>query len=148
MDDETGIIHWDIPFAPGKLMAEGIGEDGNVESSYVIVTSGRPYAITVSSDRDSFEKPGDVAHVYINIVDENGVPVKLADNEITFRITGHAELLALESGDNFDMGNYRDNRQRVNWGKLLGYVRAIETGPVTITLTSPLLKSATLKLNQ
>lgn len=147
MDDDTGIIHWDIPFAPGKLTAEGIGENGSVESSYTIATSGRPYAITVSSDRDSFEKPGDVAHVYIDIVDENGIPVKLADNEITVKISGPAELLALESGDNFDMGNYRDNRQRVYRGKLLGYVKAMEAGPVTVTLTSPLLKTATLKLD-
>lgn len=147
MDDETGIIHWDIPFAPGKLMAEGIGEDGNVESSYYIATSGRPYAITVSADRDSFEKAGEVAHIYFNIVDENGIPVKLADNEVTVRINGPAELLALESGDNSDMGNYRDNRQRVYRGKLLGYVKALEPGPVTITVTSPLLKPATLKLN-
>lgn len=147
MDDETGIILWDIPFTPGKLMAEGIGEDGSVESSYTISTSGRPYAITVSSDRNSFEKAGDVAHVYINIVDENGIPVKLADNEVTVRLSGPAELLALESGDNFDMGNYRDNRQRVNRGKLLGYVRAMEAGPVTISITSPLLKSATMKFD-
>ena len=127
-------------------MAEGIGEDGDVESSYTVATSGRPYAITVSADRDSFEKAGDVAHVFINIVDENGIPVKLADNEVTVRINGPAELLALESGDNSDMGNYRDNRQRVYRGKLLGYVRAMETGPVSITFISPLLKSATIEL--
>ena len=146
-DDETGIIYWDIPFAPGKLMAEGVGEDGKAESSYAIETSGRPYAIKASADRASFEKPGDVAHVYMEIVDEKGVPVKLADNEITVRIAGPAELLALESGDNFDMGNYRDNRQRVYRGKLLGYVRSLEEGPVTISFTSPLLKGATLKLD-
>ncbi|MDE6193315.1 MAG: DUF4982 domain-containing protein [Muribaculaceae bacterium] len=145
-DDATGIIHWDIPFAPGRLMAEGIGENGDVESSYTVATSGRPYAITVSADRDSFEKAGDVAHVFINIVDENGIPVKLADNEVTVRINGLAELLALESGDNSDMGNYRDNRQRVYRGKLLGYVKALEAGPVVITVTSPLLKSACLNL--
>ena len=145
-DDATGIIHWDMPFAPGRLMAEGIGEDGDVESSYTVATSGRPYAITVSADRDSFGKAGDVAHVFINIVDENGIPVKLADNEVTVRINGPAELLALESGDNFDMGNYRDNRQRVYRGKLLGYVKALEAGPVVITVTSPLLKSACLNL--
>lgn len=147
MDDNTGIIYWDISFAPGNLVAEGIGEDGRVESTYSIATSGRPYAITATADRDSFEKSGDVAHIYVEIVDENGIPVKLADNEITVKISGHAELLALESGDNFDMGNYRDNRQRVYRGKLLGYVKALEAGPVTITLTSPLLKSETLKLN-
>lgn len=145
MDDNTGIIHWDVPFAPGRLVAEGIGEDGQAESSYEIMTSGRPYAITISSDRDSFEKEGDVAHLYIEIVDENGVPVKLADNEVTVRVSGPSELIALESGDNFDMGNYRDNRQRVYRGKLLGYLRATGAGSVKVDVRSPLLKSATLE---
>lgn len=144
-DDNTGIIHWDIPFASGKLVAEGIGEDGNVESSYEIATSGRPYAIKVSADRDKFEKAGDLAHLYIEIVDENGVPVKLADNEVTVRISGPAELIALESGDNFDMGNYRDNRQRVYRGKLLGYLRSVGNGPVSIKVSSPLLKGDMLE---
>ena len=148
MDDNTGIIHWDIPFAPGKLVAEGLDEDGNVGSSYEIATSGRPYAIKVAADRDKFEKAGDLAHLYIEIVDENGVPVKLADNEVSVRISGPAELIALESGDNYDMGNYRDNRQRVYRGKLLGYIRAIDgDGPVEIEVRSPLLKSGQLRID-
>ena len=145
MDDNTGIIHWDIPFAPGTLVAEGIGEDGSVESSYSIATSGRPYAIKVSSDRGTFDKAGEVAHMYIEIVDEEGHPVKVADNEVTVRVSGPAKLLALESGDNSDMGNYRDNRQRVYRGRLTGYLRSTESGPITVSFTSPLLKSATLK---
>lgn len=143
MDDATGIIYWDIPFAPGRLVAEGIGADGNVESSYAITTSGRPYAITVSADRESFANPNEVAHLFIEIVDENGIPVKLADNEISVRIQGPAELLALESGDNFDMGNFRDNRQRVYRGNLLGYIRSTGEGAVSVTVSSPLLKPAT-----
>ncbi|MDE6631868.1 MAG: DUF4982 domain-containing protein [Muribaculaceae bacterium] len=148
MDDNTGIIHWDIPFAPGKLVAEGIGDDGHVESSYEIATSGRPYAIKLSADRDKLDKAGDLVHLFIEIVDENGVPVKLADNEVTVRISGPAELIALESGDNYDMGNYRDNRQRVYRGKLLGYMRAIDgEGPVKIEVRSPLLKSGYLRID-
>ncbi len=146
MDDSTGIIYWDVPFAPGKLVAEGIGKDGNVESSYEIATSGRPYSIKISADRDSFENPGDLAHLFIEIEDENGVPVKLADNEVTVRVTGPAELIALESGDNYDMGNYRDNRQRVYRGKLLGYLRSTGEGPVTVEVRSPLLKGDSIKI--
>ena len=170
MDDATGIIHWDIPFAPGKLTAEGVGENGGVQSSYTISTSGRPYAIKASADRNSFDRPGEVAHITIGIVDENGVPVKLADNEVTVTIEGPAEIIALESGDNSDMGNYRDNRQRVFRGNLIAYVRSIDPSkkpeprngrnrhfggkpkaidpdaPVTITLTSPLLKPTTVTI--
>ena len=168
-DDETGIIHWEIPYSPGTLVAEGLNSKGEIESSYTIHTSGRPYALKISSDKDEFTKPGEVAHLFIEVVDENGLPVKMADNEVTVRIHGDAKLLALESGDNTDMGNYRDNRQRVHGGKLLGYLKyhnddpkpknqrqmnfdflqqnhAPENGKILVEVTSPYLKPATLTI--
>lgn len=50
-DDKTGIIHWDIPYQPGELKAEGCDNIGKVVSSYLIKTSGRPYALRVLADR-------------------------------------------------------------------------------------------------
>ena len=155
--DDTGIIHWDIPYRPGKLVAEGIGkpyalnlnESDSVMSSYEITTSGRPYALEVSSDVDGFGEAGQVAHVAVEVVDEYGVPVKLADNNVTVRVEGGGRLLALESGDNFDMGNYRDNRQRVFRGRLLAYVVCTDpVEPVRVTASSPLLKPATIDIIQ
>ena len=169
-DDETGIIHWEIPYAPGELVAEGLDNEGNVESSYTIHTSGRPYALKLSSDVEKFSEPGQVAHLFIEVVDENGVPVKQADNEVTVRVRGDAKLLALESGDNTDMGNYRDNRQRVYQGKLLGYLKnhnddpkprnqrprpfdftmpeqMPEDGSIIIEVTSPYLKPASITIH-
>lgn len=153
-DDNTGIIHWDVPFSPGKLTAQGIGKNGAPESDYTIATSGRPYRLKATSDIDSFTKEGEIAHVTIEVLDENGIPVKLADNEITVKVKGGGELLALESGDNSDMGNYRDNRQRVFRGRLLAYIRHTSTSgespaasvPVEIEVSSPLLLPATLRI--
>lgn len=149
MDDKTGVIHWDIPFIPGKLTAEGIGSNGKAESSYTIATSGRPYQLKAVSDKADFTKKGEVAHVTIEVLDENGVPVKLADNEITVRVKGGGELLALEAGDNSDMGDYRDNRQRVFRGRLLAYIRCTDTSsPTDIRITSPLLTPTDLRIKK
>lgn len=145
-DDNTGIIHWDVLFSPGKLTAQGIGKNGTPESDYTIATSGRPYRLKATSDIDSFKKDGEIAHVTIEVLDENGIPVKLADNEITVRVKGGGELLALESGDNSDMGNYRDNHQRVFRGRLLAYIRHTSTGSTEIEVSSPLLLPATLRI--
>lgn len=171
-DDETGIIHWEIPFVPGTLIAQGLNDSGEVESSYTIQTTGRPYALRISSDKNEFTAPGQTAHIFIEVVDENGNLVKQADNNITVRVSGNAKLLALENGDNSDMGNFHDNVQRVHNGKLLGYLRSIDptkepkqkqirrpsfdfdtaspTDPseVTIRVSSPLLKPATLIIKQ
>lgn len=146
-DDGTGVIYWDIPYSPGKLTAKGIGKNGEVESEYSIATSGRPYKLAVTSDRKEFTEPGQVAHVTVEVLDENGLPVKLADNNVTVNVKGGAELLGLEAGDNSDMGNYRDNRQRVFRGRLLAYIRCTDPAqPVTLRFTSPLLQPATLTL--
>lgn len=147
MDDKTGVIYWDIPYTPGKLTARGLDKNGNVESQYSIATSGRPYQLSATSDRKEFTKAGQVTHVSIEVLDENGIPVKLADNNVKVHVQGGAELLGLEAGDNSDMGNYRDNSQRVFRGRLLAYIRCVDPNqPVRISFTSPLLKSAELQI--
>ena len=149
-DDNTGIIHWDVPFLPGKLTAQGIGKNGDPESDYTITTSGRPYRLDATSDIDSFTKDGEIAHVTIEVLDENGIPVKLADNEITVKVKGGGELLALESGDNSDMGNFRDNRQRVFRGRLLAYIRRTahgSTSPSGEDIVSPVPEAVEIEIS-
>lgn len=167
-DDATGIISWDIPYQPGTLQAQAIGKDGEVTATYDIVTSGRPYALRISADTDSLDDSTSPAHVIVEVVDEDGNLVKLADNEITLRVDGDARLLALDSGNNADMGDYTDNRQRVYEGRLIAYVAKgkdinrrqrgfpgfqpermgnnPDSGKIRITATSPLLKKAMLEL--
>lgn len=146
-DVKSGIIHWDIPYEAGELRAEGCDEAGNVLSSYAVRSSGLPYALRVTADCDSLTADRRVAHVLVEVVDEQGVPVRLADNEITCRIEGPARLLGLENGDNGDMSEHRDNRQRVWHGRLLAYVQATgETGDIRIRFTSPLLQKAEVVL--
>lgn len=147
-DDKIGMIYWDVPFSPGTLSVEAIGKDGNVIATDSLQTSGRPFALKVTSDVDALDKDCSVAHVTVEVVDENGVPVKLADNNITCRIEGPAKLLGLEGSDNTDMGDYRDNKQRVYGGRLLAYIKSKpdEKGMATIRFTSPLLKSASISI--
>lgn len=145
-DDKTGIIHWDIPYAPGELKAEGCDREGNVLSEYVIRSSERPYSLSVSVDKTRISGR-EVAHVLIEVLDENGVLVKLADNEITCSIEGATVLLGLEGSNNSDMSDYTDNRHRAYHGKLLAYISpGKEKGDVTMKFTSPLLKSAELTI--
>ena len=147
-DDRTGIISWDIAFQPGQLKAEGCDKEGKVLSAYTITTSGRPYAIRATADRTVLSKEHATAHITVEVTDENGIPVKLADNNITCRIEGPARLLGMEGSDNSDMGNYRDNRQRVYHGRLLTYIQTTgNTGQVRVSFSSPLLKGTEVMFN-
>lgn len=165
---ESGIIGWDVPYSAGTLRAVGYDASGKEVSSYEIKTSLRPYALRVRADRTALAK-GDVSHLIVEVVDDNGNFVPLADNQITCTIEGPAHLLGLEGSDNSDMGDYTDNVQRAFQGRLLAYVRggtspvpafrgrpgapqpayggpAPASGPVTVRFTAPLLKSAEITL--
>jgi beta-galactosidase/beta-glucuronidase len=145
-DDNTGIIYWDIPYKPGKLEVTGM-KDGKEVAKHSIQTSGRSYSITATPDKSRLSAKKELVHINLQIVDQNGVPVVLTDDEVTCTITGPARLLGLESANNSDMTNYRDNSQRVFNGRMLAYIQSTgNKGEVNITFSAPWLKSTKVTL--
>ena len=146
--EKSGIIHWDIPFQPGKLVCEACNAQGKQVASYAITTSGRPYALRVVADRTELPSGrASVAHLTVEVVDEQGVVVKLADNEISCHVSGPARLLGLEGSDNRDMSPAQQPHRRVYHGRLLAYIQTDgSAGEVSVRFSSPLLQEATVKL--
>jgi beta-galactosidase len=143
---EKGILYWDIPFEEGKLEVIGIS-NGKEACRYAINTSGRPDGISAKPDIEVVKTNG-VVQIELQIIDEKGNPVLLADNEIKCTIDGLAKLLGLEASNNEDMGNYKDNRQRVYQGRLIAYLKGTnEPGKVKLTFSSPWLKSAEVSVD-
>lgn len=146
-DDQTGIIHWDIPYQAGKLEVVGMNSAGKEAARYQIQTSGRPYALRISCGKPALAKERDLACVEVQVVDEKGVPVMLSDDELVCDILGPAKLLGLEASNNADMTDYTDNRHRVFNGKILAYIQTTgETGLVKIRFSAPWLQPAQLEL--
>ncbi|MBQ4174430.1 MAG: DUF4982 domain-containing protein, partial [Prevotella sp.] len=145
LDSATGVLYWDITYQAGTLKAEGTKS----HVSYEIKTSGRPYALRILSDKKVLKGNGEVAHLTIEIVDEEGNVVKLGDNDITCMVTGAGRLLALENSNIQDTSNLRDFHQRAYQGRLLAYVQSTDqSGKITIRVSSPLLQDAVLVFNE
>ena len=146
-DDNTGIIYWDIPFANGKLEVVGLDKNDKEVTRYAIQSSKKPHALKIISADTEISKERGLAQVVVQVVDENGVPVMLSDNELTCHIAGQGKLLGLEASNNSDMGDYTDNVQRAFHGRLLAYVQATgETGKIAVKFTSPWLKDAQVEI--
>ncbi len=142
-DNETGVYFWEIPFAPGKLEVLGLSAEGKEEVRSFVQTSKQPHAIVIQPDKTEISANKGLAQIEIGIVDEDGTPVPLSDNEITCTVSGPAKLLGLEAGNATDMSDYTDNKQRVYMGKMIAYVQATgEPGAVEVAFSSPWLKSA------
>lgn len=147
-DNNTGIIYWDIPFATGKLEVIGLDKNNAEVSRYAILSSDQPYALTIQQSETSISKDKGLAQIVVQVVDKQGIPVMISDNEVTCQISGPAKLLGLEASNNEDMSDYTDNKQRVFHGRILAYLQASGTeGQIKVRFTSPWLKPIETTIN-
>ena len=143
-DDEHAIISWDVAYAPGSFKVIAYKDGKEVESN-VVKTTKAPYAIKATLLENEPVQAGQVCHVMIEVVDEDGNRVMNADNEIRCRIENGAHLLAMDNADPSDMGNHRDNKERVNMGRLLTYVKVNEPG-AKIKFSANWIRSAEIEI--
>lgn len=146
-DPKTGIIYWDIPYAKGKLEVVGVNSENTQVCSFAIKSSDRPQAITATTDLAVINKNRGLAQVVVQVVDKDGIPVMISDNEITCTIEGPAKLLGLEASNNADMSNYSDNVHRVYNGRLIAYIQANgKAGKIEVKFSAPWLKGAIVRV--
>ena len=146
-NEETFATTWEIPFKAGELKVEALDENGKVVAEHTLYTCDKPEAISAKADVNVISKERGVTQIELQIVDKNGRPVFLSDNEIACRIEGPVKLLGMESGSNTDMTGNKEQRRRVYQGRLIAYVQATgEGGEAKVTFTSPWLESSVVEL--
>jgi beta-galactosidase len=145
----TSDLHltWDVPYEPGKLTAVGT-RDGKTVVTIEIMTTGEPARIYLSADRMSMlADRRDVVHITVEIHDENGSLVPVADNLVTFSIEGEGKLVGVDNGDPRSHEDFKAKQRKAFNGLCLAIVQSTAAaGPIRITASSPSLMPDTLKL--
>lgn len=137
----TGDLHltWDVEYQPGEIKAVGLRDGKTYEE--VIRTAGDPAQLRVTVDRPSFRaKPGDVAHITVEVLDADGNFCPYADNLIRFQVDG-ARLIGVESGNMADLSSVKADSRKAFSGMCLGIVAADAPGPVSVEVSSEGMKS-------
>ena len=145
----TADLHlaWDVPYEPGTLKAVGY-RDGKEICTAVVSTTGEPAAIRLSVDRSAVTASGqDVAHVTVQVLDEQGRVVPTADNEITFELQGAGKLIGVDNGDPQSHEDYRANHRKAFNGLCLAIVQASrKPGTIRFVARADGLKEAALEI--
>lgn len=152
--DSIGLITWEVPYEPGVLTVEAFDASDKAIASDTVATTGRPYALRATE----LDRRDGVLQVLVEVVDEQGRLVRLADNEITCTIgegrrrrrrpdasQSGFRLLGMENGDNADMTSHRDGRERAHRGTVVAYFALPEGADAAlpqIRFSSPLLQPA------
>jgi hypothetical protein len=131
-DFEDRILKWMVPFEAGTLKAHaGSGED---QVEYLLSTSGPVQEIVLESDKNSMAADGyEVVHITARLLDATGNTVLHADEEISFRVEGPAQIIGTDNGSNVVRDNYTSNNLMTANGQCLLILQSKrENGPVRV----------------
>ncbi|MGD0904480.1 MAG: beta-galactosidase GalA [Terracidiphilus sp.] len=91
-------LEWNVKYAPGQLIAKGVRDGKPIEAT--VETTGNPATVQLTADRTKLAANNmDIAVVKVAILDALGRVVPVANNKVTFTLTGPAKLIGVGNGD-------------------------------------------------
>jgi beta-galactosidase len=143
----NGHVAWNVPYAPGTVVANGYDTYGHLIASDDAQTTGAPASIKLIPDRFTLFADGeDVVPVEVDVVDSAGRIVPDAStNRISFYVTGVGTIAGVGNGNPSDHDPDQSNNRLVFNGKALVLVGGGERpGAITLTATSDGLSPASV----
>jgi beta-galactosidase len=144
----TSDLHltWDVPYEPGILKSVG-RKNGKIVTEEIRTTS-KPAAIRFSADRKEIKADShDIVNIKIEIIDENGLVVPTAANQVEFKVIGEGILIGTDNGNPQDKTSMKSKQRNCYNGLALVVIQSTEkSGNINLTATSAGLKDAVLQV--
>jgi beta-galactosidase len=144
----NGHVEWKVKFQPGSIEVRG-SKGGKIVLTEKRETVGPPARIVLTADRGSIDANGeDVSMLRVEVQDAQGRLHPVADNEISFSVTGPGKLIGLGNGDPSSHESDKGSMRRVFNGLAQAIVQASkQPGTIALTASASGLESTTLTLN-
>lgn len=148
---ENDRLDWDVTYEPGELKAVGYDSSGRVLDSTQRRTAGHPSALLIALEpAPKFADGEGIVVANVSVVDAVGNPCPLADNEVTFALSGNAELLGLGNGNPLSHEADKGSRSRRAYhGLCQAIIQGLAKGFTgELRVTAPGLQSATVTVGR
>ena len=131
-------LMWKVPYAAGTLEARG-WRGGQLVLTAKRETTGAPALLLLVADRDAISADGeDVAVVEVRVVDAEGRGVPVADDEVTFQVSGPARLIGVGNGDPSSHEADKGESRRAFNGRCMAIVQATkQPGEIRVEGAAP-----------
>ena len=128
-------IRWDdVKYQPGELKVIAY-KNGEKWAEDVVKTTTEPAGLKLSADRETFNADGkDLSFITVKVLDENGLFVANANNQIEFEIEGPGKIIATDNGDPTDMVAFSSLTRKAFSGMALAIVQSNKNEKGTITI--------------
>jgi beta-galactosidase len=137
-------LAWNVAYAPGAIEARGY-KDGKLVSTAKRETAGAPAKLSLDVDRRVISADSqDVAMYAVTVTDAQGRFMPVADNEVSFKITGPGKLIGVGNGDPASHESDKGTSRKAFCGMCMAIVQSTGSpGTITVEATSPGLTPAT-----
>jgi beta-galactosidase len=136
-------VEWKAPYAPGTLEARAY-HGNTVALTRRRETTGPAAKLVLRPDRPQLSADGeDVGLIAVEVQDGRGRLVPVADNAVTFKISGNGRLIGVGNGDPSSHESDQGPRRAAFNGLCLAIVQATkQAGELVVEASSPGLTSA------
>ena len=118
-------LRWrNVVYEPGELKVVAYDQDGKSAATETVRTAGKPHHLVATPDRTRLEGEGDLAFVTVDVVDEKGTLCPVADNRISFKVSGAGRYKAACNGDPTDFDALSSPDMKAFNGRLVAVVEA------------------------
>ena len=137
---------WTVAFTPGSLKA--VCADA-AKTSETLITAGGPAKVVLAAESNHVGNGfDDVVQVRATVVDANGVRVPRASQELTFKVSGPGEIVAVDNGDLVSHEPFQAKSRAAYDGTAVAYVRSTaKTGVMRVSVSANGLKAGTSVLS-
>ena len=144
------IIYWEnIPYGKGGKIIAVARNNGKEVARHKLETTGKATALKmVVENPEDWKADGmDLQYVKVYAVDNKGRVVPDTKDEVTFKVSGAARLIAVDNGDHFTDELFTENTKKLHKGFIMAILRSDRSGgEVVITASFKGLKDAVKKL--
>ncbi|MDQ1139297.1 glycoside hydrolase family 2 TIM barrel-domain containing protein [Pedobacter agri] len=135
-------IYWkDVPYTPGKITAIA-RKNGQEVAHHELQTTGKAVALAIESENLSWKADQmDLQYVKVYAIDDKGRKVPTATGEVTFDVSGEANVIAVDNGDHLSDDLFTGNKKSLFKGFAMAILRSTQnSGTVKLKVTAPGLK--------
>ncbi len=141
------LFRWTMPYEAGTLTAKA--RLGGKEISTELQTTTKPVSIKFTSDKDVLKADGyDVAHLIVQLLDENGNEVKTENANLEFSVEGDARWLGVDNGARSNIQDFKSKKLTTAKGRALAIVQSTkEASTIKVTVKADGFEPQVITIN-
>lgn len=130
-------LRWmNVKYEPGELKVVAYDKDGKAAMTQTLRTAGEPEMLMLTPDRGTISADGnDLCYVTVTAVDKDGNVCPLADDQLTFEVSGEGTFKCACNGDATSLEPFTQPSMRLFNGKLVVTVQSsCKAGEIRLTV--------------